>query len=158
MQKNAELFSKGIEEKYKENEPEAIKYFEEALKYFPQDDASMYELSALYLNDPQKIADAFNMIEQAAKLKPDNKWYQLRLATVQADPGIAVMIPSASSATHTAGSAVQHLGGRGLRFRIVTPDAMQRTAFEEDGRPDSRSVVRAEMLYVEKSHGNKNRK
>ena len=70
-------------------------------------------------------------------------------ATVQADPGIAVMIPSASSATHTAGSAVQHLGGRGLRFRIVTPDAMQRTAFEEDGRPDSRSVVRAEMLYVE---------
>ena len=40
----------------------------------------MYELSALYLNDPQKIADAFNMIEQAAKLKPDNKWYQLRLA------------------------------------------------------------------------------
>ena len=80
LQKNAELFSKGIEEKYKENEPEAIKYFEEALKYFPQDDASMYELSALYLNDPQKIADAFNMIEQAAKLKPDNKWYQLRLA------------------------------------------------------------------------------
>ena len=44
LQKNAELFSKGIEEKYKENEPEAIKYFEEALKYFPQDDASMYEL------------------------------------------------------------------------------------------------------------------
>ena len=80
LHKNAELFSKGIEEKYKENEPEAIKYFEEALKYFPQDDASMYELSALYLNDPQKIADAFNMIEQAAKLKPDNKWYQLRLA------------------------------------------------------------------------------
>ena len=80
LQKNAELFSKGIEEKYKENEPEAIKYFEEALKYFPQDDASMYELSALYLNDPPKIADAFNMIEQAAKLKPDNKWYQLRLA------------------------------------------------------------------------------
>ena len=28
LQKNAELFSKGIEEKYKENDPEAIKYFE----------------------------------------------------------------------------------------------------------------------------------
>ncbi|MGN0033147.1 MAG: tetratricopeptide repeat protein [Candidatus Limimorpha sp.] len=80
LHKNAELFSKGIEEKYKENDTEAIKNFEEALKYYPEDDASMYELSALYLNDPKKIADAFNMIEQATKLKPENKWYKLRLA------------------------------------------------------------------------------
>ena len=79
LAKNAEYFSKGLEAKYNENYPVAIYNFEQALKYFNEDDASMYELSFLYQSE-NKNHLAFSMIEQAAKLQPDNKWYQIRLA------------------------------------------------------------------------------
>lgn len=79
LAKNAEYFSKGLEEKYKENYPVAIYNFEQALRFFNDDDASMYELSELYQKD-NRSTEAFSMIEQAAKLQPDNKWYQIRLA------------------------------------------------------------------------------
>ena len=79
LAKNAECFSKGLEAKYNENYPVAIMNFEKALKFFNDDDASMYELSALYLNEGRK-AEALSMIQQAASLQPDNKWYQIRLA------------------------------------------------------------------------------
>lgn len=79
LAKNAEYFSKGIQEKYNENFDAAISNFEQALKYFADDDASMYELSALYQENGRNT-EAFSLIEQAAKLKPDNKWYQIRLA------------------------------------------------------------------------------
>ena len=79
LAKNAEYFSKGLEAKYNENYPVAIYNFEQALKYFKEDDASMYELSFLYQSE-NKNHLAFSMIEQAAKLQPDNKWYQIRLA------------------------------------------------------------------------------
>ena len=79
MAKNAEYFSKGLEAKYNENYPVAIYNFEQALKFFNDDDASMYELSALYQMSGRNT-DAFSMIQQAAELQPDNKWYQIRLA------------------------------------------------------------------------------
>ena len=79
LAQNAEAFSKGIEEKYKENVDMAIGYFEEALKAFPGDHASMYELSVLYYNQglPEK---GFEMIKNAVELDSTNKWYKIRLA------------------------------------------------------------------------------
>lgn len=79
LAKNAEYFSKGIEAKYNENYEVAIWNFEQALRFFKDDDASMYELSALYHKN-NRYGEALSMIKQAANLKPDNKWYQIRLA------------------------------------------------------------------------------
>ena len=77
--KNIENFSKGLDNKYKENYQVAIEYFEKALKFDPQDDASMYELCDLY-NYTGRHLDALDMIKKAIDLQPDNKWYQIKLA------------------------------------------------------------------------------
>ena len=79
LAQNAEAFSKGLEEKFNENFDMAIAYFEEALKAFPEDHASMYELSALYSRKglPEK---GFEMIKAAVELDSTNKWYKIRLA------------------------------------------------------------------------------
>ena len=79
LAQNAEAFSKGLAEKYNENFDMAIAYFEEALKAFPEDHASMYELSALYSRKglPEK---GFEMIKAAVELNSTNKWYKIRLA------------------------------------------------------------------------------
>lgn len=79
LSKNAEYFSKGIEAKYNENYEVAIWNFEQALRFFKDDDASMFELSALYQQGNRNV-EALSMIKQAANLQPDNKWYQIRLA------------------------------------------------------------------------------
>ena len=79
LAQNAEAFSKGIEEKYNENFDIAIGYFEEALKAFPKDHASMYELSALYTNKGL-TEKGFEMIRNAVELDSTNKWYKIRLA------------------------------------------------------------------------------
>lgn len=86
MAKNAEYFSKGLEAKYNENYPVAIYNFEQALRFFNDDDASMYELSALYLASG-RTTEAMSMIQQAAELQPDNKWYQIRLAQLYMQNG-----------------------------------------------------------------------
>lgn len=79
MAENAEYFSKGIENKYNENYDVAIECFENALKAFPDDHASMYELSVLYgMKGLQE--KGFEMIENAVKLDSTNKWYKIRLA------------------------------------------------------------------------------
>lgn len=77
--KNAESFSEGLENKYNQNYTAAIKCFEKALEYYPDDDASMYELSELYALMGRN-SEAFAMIEKASALSPDNKWYSIRLA------------------------------------------------------------------------------
>lgn len=79
LAQNAEFFSKGLENKYSENFDVAIEYFEKALKAFPQDHASMYELSALYILQG-KIDEGFEMIQNAVELDSTNKWYKIRLA------------------------------------------------------------------------------
>ena len=79
VRKNATFFSKGIECKYKEDVMGAIRNFEDALKFMPDDAASMFELSEQYIK-AGRMDDGFEMIKQAAQLDPENKWYQLRLA------------------------------------------------------------------------------
>ena len=79
LAKNAEYFSKGIEAKYNENYEVAIWNFEQAIRFNKYDDASMFELSALYQQSNRNV-EALSMIKQAANLQPDNKWYQIRLA------------------------------------------------------------------------------
>ena len=76
--KNATYFSDGLQSKYREDTEGAIRNFEQALRYMPDDAASMFELSEQYYN-AGRIEDAFNMIQRAAELDPDNKWYQMRL-------------------------------------------------------------------------------
>ena len=79
LAQNAEFFSKGIEEKYKENFDMAISNFEQALMAFPEDHSSMYELSALY--SKQGLTEkGFEMIKNAVELDSTNKWYKIRLA------------------------------------------------------------------------------
>ena len=79
VRKNALAFSKGLECKYKEDVSGAIKNFEEALRFMPNDAASMFELSEQYVK-AGKMEEGFEMIKQAAQLDPENKWYQMRLA------------------------------------------------------------------------------
>ena len=79
LAQNAEYFSKGIEYKYNEDYDAAIDFFELALLAFPQDHASMYELSALYLIKGRQDK-GFEMIQQAVELDSLNKWYKIRLA------------------------------------------------------------------------------
>lgn len=79
VRKNALAFSKGLECKYKEDVAGAIKNFEEALRFKPNDAASMFELSEQYVK-AGKMEEGFEMIKQAAQLDPENKWYQMRLA------------------------------------------------------------------------------
>ena len=76
--KNAVFFSNGLQSKYREDTEGAIRNFEQALRFMPNDDASMFELSEQYYN-AGRIEEAFNMIKQAASLDPENKWYQIRL-------------------------------------------------------------------------------
>lgn len=79
LPQNAEFFSKGIEHKYNENFDVAIEYFEKALQAFPDDHASMYELSALYSTKGLQ-EKGFEMIKNAVRLDGKNKWYKIRLA------------------------------------------------------------------------------
>lgn len=79
MAKNAEFFSIGLENKYNENYNVAIENFEKALEAFPEDHASMFELSALYSNIGLS-EKGFDMIKKAVELDDSNKWYKIRLA------------------------------------------------------------------------------
>ena len=76
--KNAIYFSNGLQSKYRDDTEGAIRNFEQALRYMPDDAASMYELSEQYYN-ADRIEEALNMIQKAAKTDPENKWYQMRL-------------------------------------------------------------------------------
>ena len=78
--KNANYFSDGLQCKYREDTDGTIRNFEQALRYMRNDAASMYELSEQYYN-VGRIEEAFNMIQRAAELEPENKWYQMRLGT-----------------------------------------------------------------------------
>ena len=80
VKKNATYFSNGLQSKYREDTEGAIRNFEQALRYMPDDHASMFELCEQYVN-AGRIEDAFKMIQNAVELDPDNKWYQLRLDT-----------------------------------------------------------------------------
>ena len=76
--KNATYFSNGLQSKYREDTEGAIRNFEQALRYMHNDAASMFDLCEQYYN-AGRMEDAFKMIQQAANLDPENKWYQQRL-------------------------------------------------------------------------------
>ena len=67
--KNATYFSNGLQSKYREDTEGAIRNFEQALRYWPNDDASMYELSEQYYN-AGRVEEAFSMIQKAVKGSP----------------------------------------------------------------------------------------
>lgn len=77
--KNAAFFSKALECKNREDVKGAIENFEQALRFMPDDAASMFELSHQY---PKvgRMEEAFEMAKRAAQIDPDNKWYQMQLA------------------------------------------------------------------------------
>lgn len=79
LAQNAEFFSKGIENKYNENYDVAIEYFERAIVAYPEDHASMYELSILYVTR-NEFEKGFEHIKKAVELDQNNKWYKIRLA------------------------------------------------------------------------------
>lgn len=81
--KNAEMFSKGLEYKFSENFDMAIQHFEKAIEAYPDDHASMFELSSLYRmkNMNEK---GYEMIRNAVELDSTNKWYKIRLAEFHA--------------------------------------------------------------------------
>ena len=76
--KNATFFSNGLQSKYREDTEGAIRNFEQALRYMPDDAASMFELSEQYYN-AGRVEEAYNMIQKAVETDPENKWYQIRL-------------------------------------------------------------------------------
>ena len=78
VKKNATYFSNGLQSKYREDTEGAIRNFEQALRFMPDDAASMFELSEQYYN-AGRLEEAFQMIQQAASIDPENKWYQMRL-------------------------------------------------------------------------------
>lgn len=78
VKKNATYFSNGLQCKYRDDTDGAIRNFEQALRYMPDDAASMFELSEQYANKG-RMEEALKMIQQAAELDPNNKWYQMRL-------------------------------------------------------------------------------
>ena len=82
--KNATYFSNGLQSKYRDDTEGAIRNFEQALRYMPDDAASMFELSEQYAN-AGRLEEAFQMIRQAASLEPENKWYQIRLGLFYRD-------------------------------------------------------------------------
>lgn len=79
MRKNVIAFSAGLECKYKNDTEGAIKKFNEALIYMPDDAASMFELSEQYAN-AGRFEEGLEMVKRATETDPDNKWYTLRLA------------------------------------------------------------------------------
>lgn len=78
VRKNATYFSKGLECKYRDNVEGAIKNFEKALEFMPDDAASMFELSEQYVK-ANRVEEGFAMIKKATEIEPENKWYQMRL-------------------------------------------------------------------------------
>ena len=77
--KNAESFSDGLKYRLEGKSDKAIECFMKALKYMPDDHASMYELTELYALNGQ-IDEALEYNKKAVSLDPENKWYQIRLA------------------------------------------------------------------------------
>lgn len=76
---NAAMFSDGLKEKLAGNDAKAVENFEKAVSIYPEDHASMYELSELYARRG-RFSEALVMMQQAVALQPNNEWYQIRIA------------------------------------------------------------------------------
>ncbi|MGB0884856.1 MAG: tetratricopeptide repeat protein [Chitinophagales bacterium] len=69
------IFFSGQKEKVKENYFEALKYFEQAVKIYPQIDAAWFEIAQINLMQKDYKSSLAN-IEKALKVSPTNKWYR----------------------------------------------------------------------------------
>lgn len=77
--KNSSLFVDAVKEKNIGNYEKATKLFEEAIKVDPNDAASLYELSGLYLN-LSRLQEAEDMAKKAVKIDTANEWYRIMLS------------------------------------------------------------------------------
>lgn len=77
--KNNSLFVDAVKEKNIGNITKATKLFEESIKVDPNDAASLYELSGLYLNQ-NRYEEAENLAKKAVQINPQNEWYRIMLS------------------------------------------------------------------------------
>ncbi|NEU10218.1 tetratricopeptide repeat protein [Flavihumibacter sp. R14] len=76
-----QLYFDGLHEKLIQNTKLAEDYFKRVVEIDPANDASMYELAALYHSKNQE-QDAEYHVRNAVTVNPDNKWYWLLLADI----------------------------------------------------------------------------
>ena len=77
--KNNSLFVDAVKEKNIGNITKATKLFEESIKVDPNDAASLYELSGLYLNQ-NRYEEAENLAKRAVQIDSQNEWYRIMLS------------------------------------------------------------------------------
>ncbi len=65
----------GLKEKVKENYPEALNKFQEAIKLYPKIDAAYYEMAIIKYAE-KDYSTALKNIESAVKIDESNHWYQ----------------------------------------------------------------------------------
>ncbi len=73
------LFIQGLQEKILGNIDKAIKLFERIVKEHPNNDVAYFQLSQLY-TDIESGDKAFESIQKATSINPDNHYYQRELA------------------------------------------------------------------------------
>lgn len=76
-----QLFFDGLHAKMIRNQQLASDYFKRVIDLDPANDASMYELAAMYHAD-NKEAEAEVQIRKAVTVSPQNRWYWLLLADI----------------------------------------------------------------------------
>jgi tetratricopeptide (TPR) repeat protein len=76
-----ELFFDGLHEKMIQNRQLAADYFKRVIELDPANDASMYELAAIYHSENQE-QQAEELARRAVTISPENKWYWLLLADI----------------------------------------------------------------------------
>lgn len=79
QRKAAAHFSDGLAHRLSGNDEKAVENFLKALEYYPEDHASMYELSELYARKAN-LDESLQMMLRAVELHPENEWYHIRLA------------------------------------------------------------------------------
>ncbi|MDL2254877.1 tetratricopeptide repeat protein [Bacteroidales bacterium OttesenSCG-928-J16] len=91
---NNTAYIEALSQKIQGNYEEAAQMFEEILKTFPNDHASMYELAEIYAMQ-QELSLAIKWASKATELAPENDWYFIELANLYSEnnePDKAVVI------------------------------------------------------------------
>ena len=87
------LFFAGLQEKLVMNYPKATGHFEELLQIDPGNDAALFELASIKVEE-EKWPKAEEMIKKAINFKADNEWYWILLADIYKKTSkISLLIP-----------------------------------------------------------------
>jgi tetratricopeptide (TPR) repeat protein len=86
-----QLFLDGLHEKMIQNRQLASDYFKRVIELDPANDASMYELAAIFHSDNQE-KEAEAQIRNAVTVNPENKWYWLLLADIYKESNNAIQL------------------------------------------------------------------